>query len=83
MEVAAPVVAEPVKAAPARQSAETTKLNRAVGRQQYVIAGKPTKADVVLLLGREGIAQTWQQRIARGVSPENFQALLAAAKNKK
>jgi len=73
-------------AAPAAESgtvpkttrSDAAKANIKEGLKQHAIAGRPTKAQLILVFGQKGYAMTWAQRTARfGITPENFQAALA------
>jgi hypothetical protein len=78
-EVAAP--ATPVtesETAPKVTRSETAKSNIREGLKQHAIAGRLTKAQLVLVFGQKGYAMTCAQRTARyGITPETFQAALA------
>jgi hypothetical protein len=57
---------------------ETAKANIKEGLKQHAIAGRPTKAQLILVFGSKGYAMTCAQRTARyGITPESFQAALA------
>jgi hypothetical protein len=48
------------------------------GLKQHALAGRPTKAQLILVFGTKGYAMTWAQRTERyGIKPETFQAALA------
>jgi hypothetical protein len=50
---------------------------RTSGLKQFIVAGRPSKADFVKVYGKKGPAMTWKQREEAGVSAEQFQAALA------
>jgi hypothetical protein len=63
---------------PKTARSETAKANIKEGLKQHAIAGRPTKAQLILVFGTKGYAMTWAQRTARyGITPETFQAALA------
>src|ERR1700688_683720 len=63
---------------PKTTRSETAKANIKEGLKQHAIAGRPTKAQLILVFGPKGYAMTWAQRTARyGITPETFQAALA------
>jgi len=70
-------------AAGSESAAKTTrsdaaKANIKEGLRLHQLAGKPTKAQLVLVFGTKGYAMTWAQRTAKfGITPETFQAALA------
>jgi hypothetical protein len=78
-EVAAP--ATPVtesETAPKATLSATAKANIKEGLKQHAIAGRPTKAQLVLVFGQKGYLMTWAQRTEKfGITPETFQAALA------
>jgi hypothetical protein len=51
------------------------------GLAQYQLAGRPTKAEILLVYGPNGYKMTWPQRNAV-IPAQDFQAALAAAKAK-
>jgi hypothetical protein len=54
------------------------KANIKDGLRQHALAGRPTKAQLLLVFGTKGYAMTWAQRTERfGITPETFQAALA------
>ena len=64
--------------APKTTRSETAKANIKQGLKQHAIAGRPTKAELILVFGTKGYAMTWAQRTERfGITPETFQAALA------
>jgi hypothetical protein len=64
--------------APKTTRSETAKTNIKEGLRQHAIAGRPTKAHLILVFGQKGYAMTWAQRTERfGITPETFQAALA------
>jgi hypothetical protein len=79
--VAAAAPATP--AAPVTQStpgtrSETAKANIKEGLRLHQIAGRPTKAQLVLVFGKAGYLLTWPKRTEKfGITPETFQAALA------
>jgi hypothetical protein len=57
---------------------DTAKANIKEGLRLHQIAGRPTKAQLILVFGTKGYAMTWAQRTERfGITPETFQAALA------
>ena len=65
------------EAAPKATRSETAKANIKEGLRQHALAGRPTKAQLILVFGTKGYAMTWAQRTARyGITPETFQAAL-------
>jgi hypothetical protein len=57
---------------------ESAKANIKEGLKQHALAGRPTKAQLILVFGTKGYALTWAQRTERfGITPETFQAALA------
>jgi hypothetical protein len=64
--------------APKTTRSETAKANIKEGLKQHALAGRPTKAQLILVFGTKGYALTWIQRTERfGITPETFQAALA------
>jgi len=64
--------------APKTTRSETAKANIKEGLKQHSLAGRPTKAQLVLVFGQKGYAMTWAQRTEKfGITPETFQAALA------
>jgi hypothetical protein len=56
---------------------ETAKANIKEGLKQHAIAGRPTKAQLILVFGTKGYAMTWPKRSEKfGITPETFQAAL-------
>lgn len=51
---------------------------RSAGVQLFILAGRPTKEQFILVYGERGPKMTWDQRAAAGVPAEQFQAALAA-----
>ena len=52
--------------------------SRTLGTKLYNVAGRPTKAQLILVYGPKGPAMTWPQRAEAGVSAEQFQDALKA-----
>jgi len=50
---------------------------RAAGLAQFILAGRPTKAQFIKVYGKRGHLMTWVQREAAGVSAAYFQTALA------
>jgi hypothetical protein len=50
----------------------------AEGARMFALAGKPTKAELILVYGEKGPKMTWAQRAAAGVPAEQFQEALKA-----
>jgi hypothetical protein len=48
------------------------------GTRLFILAGKPTKEQLVLVYGEMGPRMTWTQRAKAGVPAEGFQAALKA-----
>ena len=48
------------------------------GTKLFLLAGKPTKAQLIRVYGEKGPKMTWAQREKAGVSAEQFQAALKA-----
>jgi hypothetical protein len=66
----------PTPSNPATRS-EAAKANIKEGLRQHAIAGRPTKAQLILVFGTKGYAMTWAQRTERfGITPETFQSAL-------
>jgi hypothetical protein len=64
--------------APKAARSDAAKANIKEGLKQHAIAGRPTKAQLILVFGTKGYAMTWAQRTAKfGITPETFQAALA------
>jgi nucleoid-associated protein YgaU len=62
---------------PAARS-EAAKANIKEGLRLHQIAGRPTKAQLVLVFGKAGYLLTWPKRTERfGITPETFQSALA------
>jgi hypothetical protein len=55
--------------------------NRAEGIRLFKLAGRPTKAEFVVVYGERGPKMTWDQRAAAGIPANKFQAVLAAKQN--
>ena len=56
---------------------------RSAGVQLFILAGRPTKEQFILVYGERGPKMTWEQRAAAGVPAEQFQAALASAQGQK
>ena len=64
--------------APKTTRSDAAKANIKEGLKQHALAGRPTKAQLILVFGTKGYAMTWAQRTERfGITPEAFQAALA------
>jgi hypothetical protein len=63
---------------PKTTRSETAKANIKEGLKQHAIAGRPTKAQLILVFGKAGYLLTWPKRTEKfGITPETFQAALA------
>lgn len=63
---------------PRATRSDAAKANIKEGLKQHALAGRPTKAQLILVFGTKGYAMTWAERTARyGITPETFQAALA------
>jgi hypothetical protein len=51
--------------------------NRAEGLRLFALAGRPTKAQFVMVYGKRGHLMTWSERAEAGVPAKKFQAALA------
>jgi hypothetical protein len=57
---------------------DAAKANIKEGLRLHQIAGRPTKAQLVLVFGKAGYLLTWPKRTEKfGITPETFQAALA------
>ena len=57
---------------------EAAKANIKEGLRLHQIAGRPTKAQLILVFGKAGYLLSWPKRTERfGITPETFQAALA------
>jgi hypothetical protein len=77
---AVPAVAPAIPTTPSNPGtrSDAAKANIKEGLRLHQIAGRPTKAQLILVFGTKGYAMTWAQRTARyGITPETFQAALA------
>jgi hypothetical protein len=75
--VAAVPATPPSPSAPNTRS-EAAKANIKEGLRLHQIAGRPTKAQLVLVFGKAGYLLTWPKRTEKfGITPETFQAALA------
>jgi hypothetical protein len=76
---AAPVTpATPATSSNPGTRSDAAKANIKEGLRLHQIAGRPTKAQLVLVFGQKGYAMTWAQRTEKfGITPETFQAALA------
>jgi hypothetical protein len=64
--------------APKTTRSDAAKANIKEGLKQHALAGRPTKAQLILVFGQNGYAMTWAQRTEKfGITPETFQAALA------
>jgi hypothetical protein len=77
--VAAPAAsATPTTQANPNTRSESAKANIKEGLRLHQIAGRPTKAQLVLVFGKAGYLLTWPKRTEKfGITPETFQAALA------
>jgi hypothetical protein len=77
--VDAPITPAPeAGTAPKTTRSDASKANIKQGLKQHALAGRPTKAQLILVFGTKGYAMTWAQRTAKfGITPETFQAALA------
>ncbi len=80
----APLVDVSVAQAAGTEAASTTtrsdaaKANIKEGLRLHQIAGRPTKAQLILVFGPKGYLMTWPKRTEKfGITPETFQAALA------
>jgi len=80
----APLVDVSVAQAAGTEAASTTtrsdaaKANIKEGLRLHQIAGRPTKAQLILVFGPKGYLMTWPKRTEKfGITPETFQAVLA------
>jgi hypothetical protein len=72
---AAPAPTTESQAVPKATRSETAKANIQEGLKQHALAGRPAKAQLILVFGQKGYAMTWPQRTERfGITPETFQA---------
>jgi hypothetical protein len=57
---------------------DAAKANIKEGLRLHQVAGRPTKAQLILVFGKAGYLLTWPKRTERfGITPETFQAALA------
>jgi hypothetical protein len=73
-------VAPDTPAAPSASGSrsDAAKANIKEGLRLHQIAGRPTKAQLVLVFGKTGYLLTWPKRTEKfGITPETFQAALA------
>ena len=57
---------------------DAAKANIKEGLRLHQIAGRPTKAQLILVFGNAGYPLTWPKRTEKfGITPETFQAALA------
>jgi hypothetical protein len=64
--------------APKTTRSEAAKANIKEGLRLHQIAGRPTKAQLVLVFGKAGYLLTWPKRTEKfGITPETFQVALA------
>ena len=64
--------------APRSTRTDAAKANIKEGLRLHQIAGRPTKAQLILVFGQKGYLLTWPKRTERfGITPETFQAALA------
>jgi len=74
--VAAP--ATPATLSKSGTRSDAAKANIKEGLRLHQIAGRPTKAQLVLVFGKAGYLLTWLKRTEKfGITPETFQAALA------
>jgi hypothetical protein len=57
---------------------EAGKAGIAEGARLFALAGKPSRADIILVYGPKGPAWAWAQRAKAGVDAAHFQEALAA-----
>jgi len=73
---AAPIA--PVSPSNPATRSDAAKANIKEGLRLHQIAGRPTKAQLVLVFGKAGYLLTWPKRTEKfGITPETFQAALA------
>jgi hypothetical protein len=48
------------------------------GRKMFILAGCPTKQQLILVYGKRGPRMNWAQRAATGIDAEHFQEALEA-----
>jgi hypothetical protein len=79
----APLVDASIAQAAGTEAASTTtrsdaaKANIKEGLRLHQIAGRPTKARLILVFGPKGYLMTWPKRTEKfGITPETFQAAL-------
>jgi len=66
------------EAAPKTTRSDAAKANIKEGLRLHQMAGRPTKAQLILVFGKAGYLLTWQKRTEKfGITPETFQAALA------
>ena len=66
------------EAAPKTTRNDAAKANIKEGLRLHQIAGRPTKAQLILVFGPKGYLMTWPKRTEKfGITPETFQAALA------
>jgi hypothetical protein len=76
--VAAAVPATPATPSTSGSRSEAAKANIKEGLRLHQIAGRPTKAQLILVFGPKGYLLTWPKRTERfDITPETFQAALA------
>ena len=76
--VAAAAPATGSETASKRTRSDAAKANIKEGLKQHALAGRPTKAQLILVFGTKGYAMTWAQRTEKfGITPETFQPALA------
>ena len=72
--------AVPAPATPATPNtrSDAAKANIKEGIRLHQIAGRPTKAQLLLVFGQKGYLLTWPKRTEKfGITPESFQTALA------
>jgi hypothetical protein len=63
---------------PKTTRSDAAKANIKEGLKQHALAGRPTKAQLILVFGKAGYLLTWPKRTEKfGITPETFQAALA------
>ena len=66
------------EAAPKTARSDAAKANIKEGLRLHQMAGRPTKAQLILVFGQKGYLLTWPKRTEKfGITPETFQAALA------
>ena len=72
------------KSAPTQPLPKTiVSQNRSEGIRLFKLAGRPTKAQFVLVYGERGPRMTWDERAKAGIPAKKFQAALAAKQSER